>query len=151
MPTPTITALPSTPSRSMTPEEFIAAADAFIAALPQFVIQANALAAFAVNTDITQAQSAAAYAASAETSRTQSENASNTAVQKANAAALSAESARAIVGIPPAFTALVTQPNRITVDMTIPDGQNAVIFGDFKVSPDVTVTGLGNANFVGLG
>ena len=151
MPTPQITPLPTTPSRNMTPDAFIAAADAFIAALPQFVAEANALAVFAVNTDITQALSAAAYSASAQTSKTQSEQGATTATQKAAAAALSAEAARAIVGIPPAYASLIMQPNRIDIDMTIPDGQNAVIFGNFEVSPDVTVTGLGNANFVGLG
>jgi hypothetical protein len=151
MSTPQITALPTSPSRNMAPDVFIAAADAFIAALPLFVTQANALAVFAVNTDITQAQSAAAYAASAEISRTLSQAAQVISSAQAAAAAASAETARAIVGIPPAYTSLITQPNKITSDMTIPDGNNAVIFGDFEVSPDVTVTGLGNANFVGLG
>lgn len=103
------------------------------------------------NTVIAQALSAAAYSASAQTSKTQSEQGATTATQKAAAAALSAEAARAIVGIPPAYASLIMQPNRIGIDMTIPDGQNAVIFGNFEVSPDVTVTGLGNANFVGLG
>lgn len=128
----------------MTAEQFIAAADTFIAALPAFVTQANALASFAVEVDV-------ANSASAATSRYAAETAANTSVQKATAAALSAETARAIVGIPPAYASLIMQPNRIDIDMTIPDGQNAVIFGNFEVSPDVTVTGLGNANFVGLG
>ena len=150
MTTPTIAALPTTPSRNMTPEEFIAAADSFIAALPAFVTQANALAAFAVNTDIAQALSAAAYAASALTSKTQSEQGAATATQKAIDAAASAETARAIVGIPPAYASLIMQPNRIDSDMTIPDGQNAVIFGCFEVDPDATVTGLGNSCFVGV-
>jgi hypothetical protein len=135
----------------MTPDEFIAAADAFIAALPQFVTQANALAAFAVNTDIAQALSAAAYASSAETSKTQSQQGASTATQKAIDAAASAENARAIVGIPPAYVSLIMQPNRIDTDMTVPDGQNAVIFGNFEVDPDVIVTGLGNSCFVGMG
>lgn len=151
MTTPIVSPLPTTPSRNMTPEEFIAAADSFIAALPLFVSQVNTLATFMVNTDITQVQSAAAYAASALTCKTQSDLDVATTTQKAAAAAASAALAQAIVGMPPAFTALITQPNKITVDMTIPDGQNAVIVGDFEVGPDVTVTGLGNANFVGLG
>ena len=91
-----------------------------------------------------QKNSAATLAAAASTSAT-------AAASAQTAAAASAASAAAIVGIPPAYTNLVTQPNRITVDTTIPDGNNAIIFGDFEVSPDVTVTGLGNANFVGLG
>ena len=151
MTTPTISALPTTPSRNMTPDEFIAAADSFIAALPLFVSQANALSAFVVNTDIAQALSAAAYAASAETSKTQSQQEAATATQKAIDASTSAETARAIVGIPPAYASLIMQPNRIDTDMTIPDGQNAVIFGNFEVDPDVIVTGLGNSCFVGMG
>ena len=148
MSTPQITALPTTPSRNMTPDEFITAADAFIAALPAFVTQTNILAAFCVNTDLTSALSAAAYAASAMTSKGQSEAAQGIATTKATAAAASAETARAIVGIPPAYTSLIMQPNRISTDMTIPDGQNAVIFGDFEIGSDVTITLLGNSQFV---
>jgi hypothetical protein len=39
-----ITALPTPPNRNMTPEQFIAAADAFLEALPQFQEEANAAA-----------------------------------------------------------------------------------------------------------
>ena len=148
MSTPQITALPTTPSRNMTPDAFIAAADAFIAALPLFVTEANALAVFAVNTDVTQALSAAAYAASASVSKAAAELGAALATTKAAAAAASAETARAIVGIPPAYTTLVMQPNRINVDMTVPDGQNAVMFGDFEIGSDVTITLLGNSQFV---
>ncbi|MGI9161216.1 MAG: hypothetical protein ACR2K1_15840, partial [Saprospiraceae bacterium] len=43
------------------------------------------------------------------------------------------------------------QRNRIDTDMTIPDGYNAVMFGDFEVSPDATITCLGNSNFIARG
>lgn len=97
------------------------------------------------------ASAASVQATSAATSATQSGNSATASAASATAAAASAEQARAIVGVPPAFDSLIMQPNRIDVDMTIPDGFNAVMFGDFEVSPDVTVTGLGNANFVGIG
>ena len=42
------------------------------------------------------------------------------------------------------------QRNRIDANMTIPDGENAVMVGPFEVGPDVVVTGLGNSVFRGL-
>jgi hypothetical protein len=52
-----ITALPTPPNRNMTPEEFIAAADAFLEALPTFQSEANA-AAEAMNLNDTSGTSA---------------------------------------------------------------------------------------------
>jgi hypothetical protein len=52
-----ITALPTPPNRNMSPEEFIAAADAFLEALPQFQEEANA-AAEAMNLNATSGTSA---------------------------------------------------------------------------------------------
>ena len=43
MPSPTITPLPQAPSRSDTPADFIQRADAFVAALPRLVTEANVL------------------------------------------------------------------------------------------------------------
>jgi hypothetical protein len=40
------------------------------------------------------------------------------------------------------------QRNRIDTDMTIPDGYNAIRFGDFEIAPGVTITLLGNAQLV---
>lgn len=151
MATPTIAALPTAPARSMASDVFITTADAFLAALANFVTQANALAADVNNTNIAQSASALAQATSAATSAASALAQAVAAAVSATAAAASAEKARAIVGIPPAYASLIMQPNRIDTDMTIPDGQNAVIFGDFEIGPDVTVTGLGNANFVGIG
>ena len=50
----------------------------------------------------------------------------------------------------PIFSGIVQQSNRIDSDITIPDGINAVMLGDFEVGPDVTVTGLGNSTWRGL-
>lgn len=44
----------------------------------------------------------------------------------------------------------VFQRNRIDSNLTIPTGFNVVMFGDFEVAPDVTVTGQGNSTFRGL-
>lgn len=52
MTTPTIATLPSAPNRGMSTEDFIAAADAFLAALPPFATQANALAAYIASVDV---------------------------------------------------------------------------------------------------
>lgn len=90
-------------------------------------------------------------ASSAATSATQAAVSSAAASVSAIAAVESAEQARAIVGVPPAFDSLIMQPNRIDVDMTVPDGFNAVMFGDFELGPDATITCLGNANFVAIG
>lgn len=45
---------------------------------------------------------------------------------------------------------MIQQTNRITTNTTIPDGVNALMIGPFEVSPDVTVKGLGNANWKGI-
>lgn len=104
-----------------------------------------------VSANLVDIQNAAENSVIAAASAVTATNQAAIATQKATAAAASAETARAIVGIPPAYDSLIMQPNRINTDMTIPDGFNAVMFGDFEVSPDAIVTGLGNANFVGLG
>lgn len=71
MPAPTITPLPTPPSRSQSPETFSTDADAFLGALPDFGSDANAQAAYldalaiAVDTDATTASNAAAVAAGA--------------------------------------------------------------------------------------
>ena len=50
----------------------------------------------------------------------------------------------------PTFTGMVQQSNRIDFDITIQDGINAVMLGDFEVGLDVSVTGLGNSTWRGL-
>lgn len=148
---PSISTLPTAPSRSMDAAAFIVAADAFVAALSTFVTEANALAVDVNNTNIAQSASAAAQAASATISAANALTSATAAALSAVNAAASAEAARAIVGVPPAYDSLVMQPNRIDGDMTIPDGQNALIFGDFEIGPDATITCLGNATFTAIG
>jgi hypothetical protein len=45
---------------------------------------------------------------------------------------------------------MIQQTNRITTDITIPDGVNALMIGPFEVSPDVKVKGLGTSNWKGI-
>lgn len=48
-------------------------------------------------------------------------------------------------------TSPIMQPNRIDQNVTVPDGYNAVMFGDFEIAPGVTIECVGNANFIALG
>lgn len=59
MPAPTITPLPTPPSRSTDPTNFAIEADAFVAALPAFATQANAQAAYVDDLAIDVAAAAA--------------------------------------------------------------------------------------------
>lgn len=101
-----------------------------------------------VSSNIDDIQNAADNAATAALSAGTATTQAGIATQKAVAAAASAETARAIVGIPPAYNSLIMQPNRIDTDMTIPDGFNAVMFGDFEIGPNITITLLGNSQFI---
>ena len=83
-----ITALPESPSRNDTPEEFVDKADAFVAALPGFVTQANSLAT-TINTNTTTATTAATTATTKATE----------AATSAAEAAISLSSATATVGV----------------------------------------------------
>lgn len=72
MPAPTITPLPTPPSRSTDPTNFAIEADAFVAALPDFATEANAQASYldglatAVDGDATAAAASAAAALTSE-------------------------------------------------------------------------------------
>lgn len=107
----TITALPTPPSRD-DPANFASRADTFLAALPDFATEANALAS-AVNADeiaaaasassaSTSASNASASASAASTSAsnasTSATNASNSATAAANSATAAANSATALIG-----------------------------------------------------
>ena len=76
MPVPTINPLPQAPSRSDGPVAFNALADPFIAALPPFVLQANALAA-AINNALTSIASSVDAAAGSAAAAATSANAAN--------------------------------------------------------------------------
>ncbi|NBU29972.1 MAG: hypothetical protein EBS41_00420 [Actinobacteria bacterium] len=98
MPAPTITALPTPPSRSDDPETFATKADAFLGAFPLFRTEANAQASYndgvatAVTTSQTAAATSATNAASSATAAagsatTASGHASTASTQATNAAA----------------------------------------------------------------
>lgn len=45
---------------------------------------------------------------------------------------------------------ILMHPNKITSNVTIPDGYNAVLVDPVEISPDVTITGLGNSTLRGI-
>lgn len=102
MPAPTISALPTPPSRSDDPETFATKADAFLGAFPLFRTEANAQASYndGVATSVTASQTAAATSATnAATSATNASNsasaASTSATNASNSATAAASSATA--------------------------------------------------------
>lgn len=102
MPAPTITPLPTPPSRSQSPDTFSTDADAFLGALPEFVSDANAQASYldgiatAADADAATASAAAAAAlvseGNAATSETNAAASEAAALASANAAAASFDS-----------------------------------------------------------
>jgi len=87
MPAPTITPLPTPPSRSTDPTNFAIEADAFVAALPEFVTDANAQASYLdglASTVDGDATAAAASAAAAFTSENNAEAAAAAAAASAD-------------------------------------------------------------------
>ncbi|CAB5187463.1 hypothetical protein UFOVP166_52 [uncultured Caudovirales phage] len=105
MPAPTITALPTPPSRSDDPETFATKADAFLGAFPLFRTEANTQASYndGVATAVTASQTAAATSATnaassataAAGSATTASGHASTASTQATAAAASATAAAA--------------------------------------------------------
>lgn len=92
MPAPTITPLPSPPSRSTDPANFSTEADAFIAALPEFVSDANAQAAYLDGVGTAADADAAAAAASAAAALV-SQNAASASALSASTSATTASNA----------------------------------------------------------
>ena len=92
MPAPTITPLPTPPSRSQSPETFSTDADAFLGALPDFATDANAQASYldalaaAVDADAATASSAASTASSAASTASSAATTATNAATSANAA-----------------------------------------------------------------
>lgn len=92
MPAPTITPLPTPPSRSTDPINFAIEADAFVAALPEFATDANAQAAY-LDALAIAADADAATAASAASTATAAATTATSAASTASAAATAATSA----------------------------------------------------------
>lgn len=86
MPAPTISPLPSPPSRSTDPTNFATEADAFVAALPEFVSDANAQASYLDGVAAAVDADAAAAAASAADALVSETNAAASAAGAASAA-----------------------------------------------------------------
>jgi hypothetical protein len=98
MPAPTITALPTPPSRSDDPETFATKADAFLGAFPLFRTEANAQASYndGVATAVTTSQTAAATSATnAASSATAAAGSATTASGHATTAGTQATNAAA--------------------------------------------------------
>jgi hypothetical protein len=98
MPAPTISALPTPPSRSDDPETFATKADAFLGAFPLFRTEANAQASYndGVATAVTTSQTAAATSATnAASSATAAAGSATTATTQAGNASTSATNAAA--------------------------------------------------------
>lgn len=156
----TISALPPPPSRADS-ANFRTRADAFLAALPTFATEANALAAeinsllnAAYAAGLASAAANAAAAAGSASSASASAQASTTrAADSANSATQAAAARNAAQGY--ATLAQATNPDspvrlntaRITADTAIPEGYNAVSAGPIEVAEGVTVTVSDNATW----
>lgn len=92
MPAPTISPLPSPPSRSTDPANFAAEADAFVAALPEFVTDANAQASY-LDGIATAADADATAAAASAAAALVSQNAAASSASAASASATTASNA----------------------------------------------------------
>ena len=91
----TISALPTAPSRDMTPSNFIVASDAFVAALPTFITEANEL-----QLDVNGKQITASSAASTATTKaTEALSSANTATSAKDAAIIAKNDAEAAAAI----------------------------------------------------
>lgn len=92
MPAPTITTLPTPPSRSTSPSTFATQADAFVAALPEFVSDANAQASY-LDGIATAADADATAAAASAAAALVSQNAAASSASAASASATTASNA----------------------------------------------------------
>lgn len=145
----TITALPTPPSRSDSAPNFITKSDAFIAALPTFVTQTNLVAGEVEankNTVSTLATTTATNTASV-TSLVNSALSAGLADAASNATAAQAAADEAAAAWTAAIAAdnglnpaVRMNPNKITVDMTIPTDYNAYSAGPITIAEDINVT-----------
>jgi hypothetical protein len=138
-----ITALPTPPSRT-DPVNFPARADAFVAQMPTFGTQANALAAnvyanaleVLANANATQADRALAQAALA--SIVAANPAANAAAAAASAAAAAVSAAQAQAVSPDSPVRFNSR--RISAPLTIPSAYNASSVGPIAIDDGITVT-----------
>lgn len=137
-----ITPLPDPPLRS-DPTNFPARADAFMAALPTFATEANALAT-TVNAQhdavVTSAQ--AAFNAGLSSAAANAATATAKATSAADSASLAQAAWTAALAANPDLNPVVRMnPSTITVDTTIPSGYNAYSAGPLlTIAEGVTVT-----------
>lgn len=119
----TITALPTPPSRD-DPANFASRGDDFLAALPDFATEANALAADVTSKQTAAATSATNAATSATTASTQATNAASsasaaaTSASNAAASAAAAAAAEALTGNPVVETITATETDAVTNAVT---------------------------------
>ena len=149
-----IAPLPDPPQRS-DPDNFAARADTFLAALPVFGSEIDAIypdiATCASNISSVinatpAAATATAKAAAAAASASAAAASATAAATAETGAELARDAAAAIVYTQP----VVMAPHTITASLQIPTGLVAAIFGDVTIAPSVTIEGLGDSQLVGL-
>lgn len=165
----TINALPAVPTPADTPANFNTKAFNLLGALPGFVNEANALSA-EVNAKSADASASAAAASSSKdaaalsaTSASSSKDAASVSAVVAGAAAASATNsmnvsagnaaaAAASAAVAQANAALLVDvirlnPRRISVDFTVPVGQNATSAGPIFIDDGINVVISNNSNW----
>lgn len=166
---PLIDQLPPAPTPADPEDVFDTKAYDMVAALGPFIDQTNAVAQLVdgeggrsqdlLDAATAQADRSKAQADISAREADRSRSAANEANASKQAAAASADTAKdyknlteallenAIVGV---SGPVVLQSQVITEDLTIPTGFNALIIGDFRVQPGVTIKGEGTAVLRGL-
>lgn len=149
----TISALPTPPSRSSQPGLFAEQADAFYGAMPQFAVEANALAAdvSARQADITAKQLlTASLASAAQQSRdicqavaddpAVKDGPANAAIAASAAESAAAAWSAALAANPDLDPVIRMNPSVVRADTTIPAGYNAYSAGPLEIAESTTVT-----------
>jgi hypothetical protein len=146
MTVPEITALPTPPSRSDSPDLFSTRGDAFLGALPDFQSETNALANYLEGRAVDSNASAIASAASAanayareQAAALQADRATTQATASAGSAAESAAFA-VTAGTAANIGAISMNSNTITETLTIPPNFNAMSVGKMVIADGKKVT-----------